>query len=57
MFDVKQCLDIVKKDMTKSKSKNHSYNKKLIDSIISPELKNNLKKFEEFKVKFHIINF
>lgn len=54
IFDMDQCISIVKKDMTKSASHNYSYNKKLIDSIISDSLKNNFAKYDEFKAKFQV---
>lgn len=54
IFDMQQVLDITKGDINRS---NHgSRNRKLIDSIMSPTLKHNLDRFEEFKVKFQITN-
>lgn len=51
---MQQVLDIAKGDINRS---NHgSRNRKLIDSIMSPTLKHNLDRFEEFKVKFQITN-
>ena len=55
VFDMQQVLDIAKRDINRS---NHgSKNRKLIDSIMSPTLKHNLDRFEEFKVKFQIDDF
>ena len=54
IFDIQQVLDIAKRDI--NKNHNGSRNKKLIDSIMSQSLKNNLDKFAEFKVKFQIVN-
>lgn len=54
IFDIQQVLDIAKGDIVKSN--NTTRNKKIIDSIISPILKHNLDKFEEFQVKFLINN-
>ena len=52
IFDMNQVLEIAKKDIRKSN--NAAKNKRLIDSIMSPVLKNNLDKFNEFKIKFYI---
>ena len=52
VFDMQQVLDIAKNDM--NKSKNGTYNKRLIDSIMSSQFKGNFKKLEEFRSKFQI---
>lgn len=52
IFDMQQVLDIAKNDM--NKSKNGTYNKRLIDSIMSSQFKGNFKKLEEFRSKFQI---
>lgn len=54
VFDMQQVLDIAKNDM--NKSKNGTYNKRLIDSIMSSQFKGNFKKLEEFRSKFQITN-
>lgn len=54
IFDIEQCFEIVKRDMIKSNSHNYTYNKKLIDSIMSQSLKHNFEKLEELKAKFQM---